>query len=109
VTREDAGIRVLFCTCAPDGADSLAAALVEQRLAACVNVLPGATSVYRWKGSVERDAESLLVIKTATDRVDDLVRALPDLHPYDTPELIALPVTAGLADYVDWVKASTKD
>ena len=86
-----------------EDADRIARALVERRLAACVNIVPGLTSVYRWKGAIETDAENLLVIKTRRDRVDELRAALVALHPYEVPELIVLPVEAGHAPYLAWV------
>ncbi len=100
---------MLLCTCPPDRAEALASDLVKRRLAACVNVISGVASIYRWEGKVEREEEALLVIKTSSERIDALMRALPDLHPYDTPELLALPVGAGLSSYVEWVRASTND
>lgn len=92
---------------APDGetAARIARALVEERLAACVNLVPAVRSIYRWQGRVEDDAEVLLVIKTRAERVDALGERLRALHPYELPELVALPVTAGLAPYLDWVAA----
>ena len=85
----------------------IARALVERRLAACVNVVPGLTSVYSWKGAVETDEEVLLVIKTRRARFEALRAALLELHPYELPELIALPVEAGHPPYLDWLDAST--
>lgn len=87
-------------------AERLARALVEGRLAACVNVVPGVVSTYRWKGAVERDEEQLLVVKTRADRVDALREALVTLHPYELPELVVLPVEAGHAPYLAWVRES---
>lgn len=84
-------------------ADRIARALVERRLAACVNVVPGVVSVYRWKGAVEREAELLLVIKTRAERLDELKEALAELHPYEVPEALALPVEGGLAPYLAWL------
>lgn len=86
-----------------EDADRIARALVERELAACVNVVPGVVSVYRWKGAVERDEERLLVIKTRSARLAELRRALVDLHPYEVPELVALPVVAGHAPYLAWL------
>ena len=89
-----------------DDARRIARALVERRLAACVNVVPGLTSVYSWKGAVETDQELLLVIKTRRARFEALRAALVELHPYEVPELIALPVEAGHGPYLDWLTAS---
>ena len=87
-------------------ADRIAGRLVEQRLAACVNVVPGVMSVYRWKGAVQRDTERLLVIKTTAGRLEDLRRELVGLHPYELPEVIVLPVGGGHLPYLDWIRES---
>lgn len=94
-------------TC-PDGetARRLAEALVEEKLAACVNILPGLSSVYRWKGAVEHEAEHLLLIKTTAGRYPELEQAIRARHPYEVPEIIALPLSAGSAPYLDWVSDS---
>ena len=86
-------------------AAGLAKTLVERELAACVNVLPGVTSVYRWKGAVESDAEQQLVIKTTADKVAALDDAIAALHPYDVPEFIVLPIVAGSGRYLAWLDA----
>jgi len=99
-------VRVALST-APDvetGA-RIARALVEERLAACVNLVPAVRSIYRWQGAVEADTEVLLVIKTRAERIDALASRLRVLHPYELPELVALPVVAGLGPYLDWVAA----
>ena len=82
-------------------------AIVEKRLAACVNIIPGVVSLYWWKGALERDAESTLLIKTRVDLVSDLTAAIRAAHPYEVPEVIALPVTAGSAPYPAWLADST--
>ena len=87
-------------------ADTLAAALVGERLAACVNVLGGVRSTYRWKGAVERDEELLCLCKTTRDGFERLCARIVELHPYELPEVIALPVAAGHAPYLDWITAS---
>lgn len=96
---------VVFCTF-PDveKAREIAAVLVERRLAACVNLLPGVESIYRWEGKVERAGEVLAVIKTT--RYPELEAALKALHPYEVPEILALPVAAGLAGYLMWLGES---
>jgi periplasmic divalent cation tolerance protein len=93
----------------PDHASAvkLARALVEQRLAACVNVLAGCVSVYRWKGSVETAQEVPVLIKTRAALYSDVERAIRENHPYELPEIIAVPVGRGLAEYLDWVAAET--
>jgi len=98
--------RVLLCTAPPEQADALARKLLEAHLVACVNVLPGARSHYWWKGEIQSDDEALLVIKTTAERVPKLIEALPALHPYDTPELLSLPVDDGLPPYLDWLRSS---
>ncbi len=87
--------------------EKIGGAVVEERLAACVNVIPGLTSIYRWEGKVQRDAEVLLVMKTRTHRLSALIRRVKALHPYTVPEIIALPVTAGSSSYLAWIREST--
>ena len=84
-------------------AESLAEGLVSARLAACVNVLPGAVSIYRWKGRVRRDAESLLVVKTTVPKLRALERWVKARHPYEVPEFVALPVSSGSKEYLSWL------
>ena len=84
-------------------AERLARALVERRLAACVNVVPGVVSHYRWKGEICRDEERLLVIKTRAERMDALRAALAELHPYELPELVALEISDGTQAYLEWL------
>jgi len=86
-----------------EDAERIARALVERRLAACVNVVPGVASFYRWKGDVCRDEEWLLVVKTREEKLDALREALVALHPYELPELVALPIEAGHAPYLAWL------
>jgi periplasmic divalent cation tolerance protein len=88
-----------------DGA-ALARTLVEEGLAACVNVLPPMTSVYCWKGAVEQDREQQLIIKTAASRVTDLEVRLKALHPYDLPEFLILSTSGGSSEYLTWVRTS---
>ncbi|MBE2211966.1 MAG: divalent-cation tolerance protein CutA [Xanthomonadaceae bacterium] len=102
---------VLICltTCPDrDTADRIASALVEERLAACVNCLPGIHSTYRWQGAVHRDDELLLLIKTTRDRMDALRTRLVTLHPYELPELLAVESADGLPAYLDWVREQTR-
>lgn len=98
-----------FCTC-PNGevAGRIADTLVDERLAACVSVLPGLRSVYRWQGAIQRDDEVLLLIKTTRDRIETLSTRVASLHPYELPELLAVEVTGGMAAYLDWVEAQTR-
>ena len=89
-----------------EDADRLAKALVERRLAACVNVVPGVVSHYRFEGEQHRDAELLLVIKTRAEKLEALRAALVELHPYEVPELVALEISAGHEAYLEWLDAS---
>lgn len=84
----------------------IATAVVTKRLAACVNLLPGIESTFRWQGKIDRAPEVLLVIKTTRRRFRALGRALTRLHPYDVPEVIAIPITAGAPSYLQWVRRS---
>jgi periplasmic divalent cation tolerance protein len=99
---------VLLCCCAcPDAASAQAIAdVVGERLAACVNAVPGVASTYRWQGRVTTDSEVLLLIKTTAGALQTLTRRVLALHPYELPEVIAVPVTAGHAAYLDWVRAN---
>ena len=89
-------------------AETLAAALVQRQAAACVNIMAPCMSVYRWKGAVEQSEEVPVLIKTAADRYALVERIVRELHPYEVPELIALPIERGLAAYLDWVVAETR-
>jgi periplasmic divalent cation tolerance protein len=84
----------------------LARTLVNERLAACVNVLPPMPSTYRWEGNVEEVNEHQLIIKTAADRVEPLKRRINELHPYDVPELLVLPIADGSTTYLEWLRQS---
>jgi periplasmic divalent cation tolerance protein len=96
---------VVLCTFPDlDQARQIGAALVERQVAACVNLLPGVESIYRWEGKVERAGEVLALIKTA--RYPDLEAALRELHPYDVPEILAFPIAAGLPAYLAWLAES---
>ena len=94
---------VLITAGSQEEADRIANTLVAEMLAACVNVLPGVTSVYRWEGEVQRDQEWLLVAKTTREVLDDLVRRVQAIHSYDLPEIIALPVVGGSKGYLRWI------
>ena len=98
-----------FCTC-PDAAtaERIARMLVGERLAACVNVVPGLRSVYRWKGAIEHAEEALLLIKTRPERMPGLQERLLQLHPYELPELVAVEADSGLPAYLQWVADETR-
>jgi periplasmic divalent cation tolerance protein len=102
-----AHIVVLMTVGRSEEATTIARALVEEHLAACVNVLPGITSCYRWEGRVAEETEILLVAKTRAERFEALARRVRELHSYTTPEIIALPLTAGSADYLQWIDRET--
>ncbi len=97
---------VCLVTTPPDQAGPIAEALVARELVACVNIVTGVRSVYRWQGAVEHDDEALLVIKTTRGAIPALDAALGELHPYDTFELVALDVAGGSADYLAWIGES---
>jgi periplasmic divalent cation tolerance protein len=101
---------LLVLTNLPDraAAERLAGALVEQRVAACVNILAPCKSVYRWKGAVQHDEEHPLLVKTTAERYPALEAAIRAAHPYELPEIIAVPVEHGLPAYLAWVDAETK-
>lgn len=100
-------VLLCYCTC-PNAASAqhLADALVGESLAACVNRIPGIHSTYHWKGNVTTDVEELLLIKTTVERFEALKERVLALHPYELPELIAVPVERGHAAYLDWVRAA---
>lgn len=94
---------------APDAetAERIVHALVEERVVACGNILPGVMSIYRWRGAIERDAETLVVLKTTAGCVPRLLERVPALHPYDVPEVLVLRIAAGHAPYLDWLAHET--
>lgn len=101
-------ILLALTTCpTPENAETLATTLVSEGLAACVNQLPGVHSTYLWQGQLQRDSEILLLIKTTATQLAPLEIRLKALHPYELPELIAIPVCAGSLPYLDWVRQNT--
>ena len=99
---------VCFCTCPDqDTAARIADTLVGERLAACVNIVPGLRSVYRWQGAIESADEVLLLAKTTRECLEALTARVVELHPYELPEVIAVEVAGGLAAYLDWVAEQT--
>jgi len=103
--------RLLVITTLPDraAAESLADRLVGDRLAACVNIGAAVTSVYLWEGRQQHDSEVMLTIKTTTARYPALQDAIVAAHPYELPEVIAVPITAGLPEYLAWIETCTTD
>lgn len=105
---DTSGTLIVLCTCPDDAvAADLSRQLVEAGLAACINRFPGLTSVYRWEGQMKEGTEVQLVIKTSAERVDQLTETLASLHPYELPEIIAVPITTGHQPYLDWIREST--
>lgn len=96
-------IMVLITAPDKDSAHQIAEMLVSHNLAACVNIVPGITSFYRWQGKIQNDDELLLIVKTRTDEFDRLSRTVAAMHPYDLPEIIAINITDGLRGYLKWI------
>lgn len=104
-----AGEVVALVTCPGDKAEGIATALVEDELAACVNIVKQVTSVYRWEGTVKKDQESLLIIKTSKMVWETFVEKVSEIHPYDTPEIICVPIEAGSEPYLEWLNNSIRE
>jgi periplasmic divalent cation tolerance protein len=101
-------MRVILCTCPPGSADEIADAILKDRLAACVNILSGVKSKYWWDDKISTDSESLLIIKTRDDLLDDLISRIKQVHSYDVPEIIALEIKEGNTDYLNWIAEETR-
>jgi periplasmic divalent cation tolerance protein len=95
---------VLTALGAPPDAQRIARALVDERLAACVNIVPGVVSIYRWQGNVEQEPELILVIKTLAERVAALKARLLELHPYELAEVVVIPIVGGHKAYLEWIE-----
>ena len=106
----DTSFQLILCTC-PDNqvAEQLATSLVEQRLAACINIVPGLTSIYRWQGKLEKGTEVLLLIKTTRECYTAVETAIRQQHPYELPEIIAVTLDEGSPDYLRWITTSLED
>ena len=89
------------------GAKKIARALVEEKLAACCNIIKGITSIYAWEGKIEEAAECMIIVKTRQERFDRLVKVVKQMHSYAVPEIIAVPITKGLKGYLSWIDEST--
>ncbi|GLX84142.1 divalent-cation tolerance protein CutA [Thalassotalea loyana] len=101
--------QIVLCTCpTQEVAKEIAHNVVNKKLAACVNIIPQMTSVYLWQGEVHQDNEQQLIIKTLTNKVDELTQAIERLHPYDVPEIIAVNIDAGNHAYLNWITESLK-
>ncbi len=105
----DTAVAVVLTT-APDAsvAEALATRLVEERLVACANIVPGVTSIYRWEGKLHREAEVMVVLKTTMAGVDRLRDRIVSLHPYAVPEVLAIAVPAGSDAYMDWIRSEVR-
>ncbi len=104
--RDGTAVRVVLVMAPPSVAETIAAALVEERLAACVNLLPGARSIYRWRGEIEQDTETLLLVKTTAAALAPLEARVRELHPYEVPEILAIAPTESSAEYLEWLRSS---
>lgn len=101
---EKQDFRIVFCTCPNMGAaEAIAKRLVGESLAACVNIVPGLRSVFLWEGTVDTEDELLLIIKTEASRYPALEQAIIDAHPYELPEIVCVPIVAGLSGYLAWI------
>jgi periplasmic divalent cation tolerance protein len=107
--RTNGRYHIVFVTCAsiPE-ARRVGRSVVEKRLAACANIVPGVESIYRWKGKVERAREVVLMMKTSTPRLPELEREVERVHSYDVPEFIVLPIVAGSREYLEWIRENAR-
>ena len=101
-------LRVVFVTAPVKKAEALARQLLEERLIACANLIPKVKSMYWWKDKIETDAETLIVMKTPKRNIKNLIRRVKDLHPYEVPEAISIPVEDGYRPYLQWAEEETK-
>ncbi len=97
---------VVLVTTPTDKGLEIADHIVRNKLGACVNVVPEVSSIYWWKGNIEKDKESLLIIKTSAQILEELIREVKKVHPYTVPEIIALPIVGGNEDYLRWINDS---
>ena len=104
----EAAQQIIFNTCPDeDSAQMVANRLVMENLAACVNIVPGLTSIYKWDGEIQQGTELLLMIKTRDDLLNQAMERIAELHPYELPEIISVPIDNGLQAYLDWIDNST--
>lgn len=103
--------QIILCTC-PDqsSAEAIAGLLVTKKLAACVNIVAGVSSIYEWQGNIEKSQEQLLLIKSLSDKYSAIEQRIKSIHPYELPEIIAVPIERGLPEYLQWINTcvSTK-
>lgn len=97
---------VVFITVPVEKAKDIAEYMIKEKLGACVNVISEVSSIYWWKGNIERDKESFLVVKTSGNKIQDLIDKVKSVHPYTVPEIIAIPVEVGNEDYLKWIDES---
>lgn len=102
-----AAVFVYITTASPEQAEHIGRTLVEERLAACVNILPGMRSIYHWQGRIETATETVFIAKTRADRTDALLDRVKALHSYDVPCAVVLPILGGLPDFLGWIDAET--
>jgi len=101
-------MRIVLCTCEPGDGARLLTALLDDRLVAGGNIIPGLRSLYRWEGAIQDEPEELLVMETADDRVEAMTARLRALHPYEVPKIVTFDVKETLADYLQWVREMTR-
>ena len=107
MNENDKAVLIYSTFPSPEAAETVGGALVDRALAACVNILPGMTSVYMWQGQRHRDAETVMVIKTRAQIADTVVAEARRMHPYTNPAFIVLPVSGGSADFLRWIEEQT--
>ncbi len=96
--------QITFCTCpSRKSAEAIATQLIKHQLAACVNIIPGITSVYEWQGEIESAQEHLLIVKSRAEKFNAIESEIKQLHPYELPEIIAVPIERGLPEYLQWI------
>ena len=101
---------IVYCTVPNDTvAENIANVVLTQRVAACVNIIPQIRSIYLWKGKIEDERELLLIIKSKRELFEELARCIKELHPYEVPEVIALPIIEGNTDYLNWIDSNTRN
>jgi len=102
------GFVMVYVTCPTEQAAILARRLVTEKAAACVNIISNVRSIYRWQDKIEDDNEDMLLIKTTTSALNKLSELVKQHHPYELPEILAVPIISGLPDYLNWINASTE-
>jgi periplasmic divalent cation tolerance protein len=107
MNENDKAVLIYSTFPSPEAAETVGGALVDRALAACVNIMPGMTSVYMWQGQRHRDAETVMIIKTRAQIADTVVAEARRMHPYTNPAFIVLPVSGGSADFLRWIEEQT--